>query len=169
MRLIPGKTKVNIELFRGITVWDVVVGGIALIMLVFVLISNLPGKLWVCLVIAALAAFLVIRLDEQPNYVYFLHILSFFGYNRAFKKTYSDETLIEMGESGVKDESFKQLYVDDPEVKSSDKKKLTREEKKALRLANKEKAKAEVIQENEPAESLSKKEKKRAEKDKVSR
>ena len=90
MRLIPGKTKVNIELFRGITVWDVVVGGIALIMLVFVLISNLPGKLWVCLVIAALAAFLVIRLDEQPNYVYLLHVLSFFGYNRAFRKTYSD-------------------------------------------------------------------------------
>ena len=169
MRLIPGKTKVNIELFRGITVWDVVVGGIALIMLVFVLISNLPGKLWVCLVIAALAAFLVIRLDEQPNYVYLLHVLSFFGYNRAFRKTYSDETLIDMGENGVKDESFKQLYVDEPEVKRNGKKKLTKEEKKALRLAGKEKTTAVTEVADAPDEqpqSLSKREKKRLEKEK---
>ncbi|MBQ1405900.1 MAG: hypothetical protein IIZ00_06795, partial [Oscillospiraceae bacterium] len=81
-RLIPGKTKVHIELFRGVTLRDVLIGVIALTMLVFVLLSNLPGKLWFCIGIVFLTVLLLIRLDEQPNYIYFLHILTFFGYRR---------------------------------------------------------------------------------------
>ena len=55
-RLIPGKTKVHIELFRGVTIGDVVVGAIAVAMLIFVLISNLPGRLFFCAGIIILAA-----------------------------------------------------------------------------------------------------------------
>ena len=83
-RLIPNKTKVSVELFRGVTIGDVIVGGIGMLMLVLVIISNLPFKLGFSIIVVALTALLLIRLDDQPNYVYLLHILSFLGYKRHF-------------------------------------------------------------------------------------
>ena len=93
-RLIPNKTKVNVELFRGVTVGDLIVGGIGMIMLVLVVISNLPFKLAFCLAVVGLTALLLIRLDEQPNYIYLLHILSFLGYKRHFGRRRTDEKLL---------------------------------------------------------------------------
>ncbi len=83
-RLIPNKTKVNVELFRGVTIGDVIVGGTGMLMLVLVIISNLPFKLGFSLIVVGLTALLLIRLDDQPNYIYLLHILSYFGYKRHF-------------------------------------------------------------------------------------
>ena len=83
-RLIPNKTKVSVELFRGVTVGDVIVGGIGMLMLILVVISNLPFKLGFALIVVGLTALLIVRLDEQPNYVYLLHILSYLGYKRHF-------------------------------------------------------------------------------------
>ena len=85
-RLIPEKTKVHIELFRGVTIGDIVVAGVGLLLLFFTLISNLPFRYIICLVIIALTVLMVVRLDEQPNYLYFLHILTFLGYKRHFAK-----------------------------------------------------------------------------------
>ena len=96
-RLIPGKTKVHIELFRGVTLRDVVVGAVAMAMLIFVVLSNLPGKLWICLGIVLLTILLLVRLDEQPNYLYFLHILTFFGYRRHFERLQKDRQLLARG------------------------------------------------------------------------
>ena len=97
-RLIPNKTKVNVELFRGVTIGDIIVGAVALVLIVLILISNLPFKLGFCLIVAGLAALLVIRLDEQPNYIYFLHILTFLGYKRHFGRTRTDEILLDGAE-----------------------------------------------------------------------
>ena len=77
-RLIPNKTKVRVELFRGVTVGDLIVCGIGLALLVFVITSNLPWKWGISVAIVGITALLLVRLDEQPNYIYFLHILSFF-------------------------------------------------------------------------------------------
>ena len=100
-RLIPGKTKVHIELFRGVTLRDILIGVIALTMLVFVLLSNLPGKLWFCIGIVFLTVLLLIRLDEQPNYIYFLHILTFFGYRRRFERLQKDPQLVARGKGNM--------------------------------------------------------------------
>ena len=51
-RLIPGKTKVQVELFRGVKIGDIIVSAIGLTMIVFVLISSLPYKLAFCVGIA---------------------------------------------------------------------------------------------------------------------
>ena len=93
-RLIPNKTKVNVELFRGVTIGDIIVGGIGMIMLVLVVISNLPFKLGFSLFVVGLTALLLIRLDDQPNYIYFLHILSFLGYKRHFGRRRTDAKLL---------------------------------------------------------------------------
>ena len=57
MRLIPGKTKVQIELFRGVTLYDLAIALAAIVLIVFVMTSSLPGQL-----------FFVLDTDEQ--YVY---------------------------------------------------------------------------------------------------
>lgn len=93
-RLIPGKTKVRIELFRGVTLADIIIGVVAMAMLVFVMLSTIPGKLWICLGIASVAVVLLVRLDEQPNYVYLLHILTFFGFDRKFGRRRTDRDLL---------------------------------------------------------------------------
>ena len=57
-RLIPGKTKVQIELFRGVTIGDVVIAGTGMVMLVLVLLSSLPHKLGFCIGVVSAAALL---------------------------------------------------------------------------------------------------------------
>ena len=99
MRLIPSKTKVEIELFKGVTLADILVGGVALVMIVLVLISSLPGRIFVCFGIALLAVGLLVRLDAVPNYLYLLHILRHLGYMRHFARKADEATL--QGESST--------------------------------------------------------------------
>ena len=135
MRLIPGKTKVSVELFRGVTLGDIIVCGVAMGMLILVLLSNLPWKLGICITIAVIVALLLLRLDEQPNYIYLLHILSFFGYDRRFGRTLNDKLLIEAGEGTLKDVAFDVVFRDRPESLEDrqESKKLSRAGKRAKR------------------------------------
>ena len=100
MRLIPGKTKVQIELFRGITLSDLAIALVAILLIVFVLTSSLPGQLFFVLGIVLIAAALLVRLDSEPNYIYLLHILRHFGYKRSFKRSVSDDVLTGKTSSG---------------------------------------------------------------------
>ena len=47
MRLIPGKTKVKIELFKGITIVDVLIGLAGLVSATICAISSLPGRYYI--------------------------------------------------------------------------------------------------------------------------
>ena len=144
MRLIPGKTKVSVELFRGVTLGDIIVCGVAMGMLILVLVSNLPWKLGICIAVGVIAAMLLLRLDEQPNYIYLLHILSFFGYDRRFGRTLNDKLLVEAGEGTLKDVAFDVVFKDRPESMEEleENKKLSKAEKRARRKAQKISAKA---------------------------
>ena len=144
MRLIPGKTKVSVELFRGVTLGDIIVCGVAMGMLILVLVSNLPWKLGICIAIAVIVALLLLRLDEQPNYIYLLHILSFFGYDRRFGRTLNDKLLMEAGEGTLKDVAFDVVFKDRPESleELEETKRLTKAEKRAKLSAQKAAAKA---------------------------
>lgn len=112
-RLIPNKTKVRIELFRGVTVGDLIVCAIALVLLVFVVSSNLAWKWGIGIVIIGIAAFLLVRLDDQPNYLYLLHILSFLGYRRKFARTVTDQTLLGMEEKGETNALMDEMFEGD--------------------------------------------------------
>ena len=94
MRLIPSKTKVEIELFKGVTLGDILVAGVALTMIVLVLISSLPGRIFVVFGIGLLTAGLLARIDTVPNYVFLLHILRHLGYDRRFARKIDDDTLL---------------------------------------------------------------------------
>ena len=152
-RLIPGKTKVSVELFKGVMIGDVVVGGLAMAMLLLALISNLPWKLGVCIGVLIVAAILLIRMDEQPNYIYLLHVLSYLGYKRSFARRFTDKMLIEAGEGRIKDAAFDELFTGGPvagDVRAQkDKKTLkaeARERKKEDKLLKSRKTPEEVKQ-----------------------
>ena len=100
MRLIPGKTKVEIELFKGVTLPDILVGGIAAGLMILALLSSLPGRLYIMLVIALLAVGLLVRMDTVPNYIYLLHIIRHLGYDRHYLRSGENETEAKAQEAG---------------------------------------------------------------------
>jgi len=114
-RLIPGKTNVNIELFRGVSLWDLLVGAGALAMVIFVLFSSLPWRWGLALVIVMIAVFLLVRIDGQPNYVFVGHLLSFLGYKRNFDRVQTDETLIRVAAQGERAVAMEELFSEEPE------------------------------------------------------
>ena len=70
MRLIPGKTKVQIELFKGVTLWDILVGAIAMVLAILVIISSMGGKVVALSIILAVAVLLIMRLDTPPAFFF---------------------------------------------------------------------------------------------------
>ena len=137
MRLIPGKTKVEIELFKGITLADILVAGVSMVMVVLVLLSSLPGKVYIVGGIGILAAGLLARLDTVPNYLYLLHILRHFGYVRRYGRMYDDQMLIDSKEGRAAEISFQKVFQDKPAAFLSQKE-LRKREKEEQKLRKKE-------------------------------
>ena len=134
MRLIPGKTKVQVELFKGITLADMLVCGIAMVMAVLVLTSSLPGKIYILSVLGILTAGLLARMDTVPNYTYLLHILRHFGYIRHFGRLYDDEMLKARKAGTAGDLAFDELFRQRMESQETPKERKKREKaEKALR------------------------------------
>ena len=94
-RLIPGKTKVQIELFKGVRLTDVLVGLIAFLMIVFVVISSLPYKFYIVLGVLFVAGLLLMRMDTVPNYIYLVHMLRHFAYRRRYRRKVTDAQLLD--------------------------------------------------------------------------
>ena len=138
VRLIPGKTKVDIELFRGVTLGDILVAGVGITMLILVLISSLPYKFAICIGVAVVAGLLLFRIDDQANYRYLLHILAYFGYDRRFSKAYTDAMLVERGEGRMEEAAIDELFRQGMEKKETKAEK--KERLKARKAAEKERA-----------------------------
>ena len=94
MRLIPGKTKVKIELFRGITIGDIIVGIVTVVLIGLVLMSTIPGRIYVAAGILAVGGLLVFRMDEQPNYMLVLGLLRYLAFPRRFRRGVTDKELL---------------------------------------------------------------------------
>ncbi len=143
MRLIPGKTKVKIELFRGITLGDIIVGTITLGLITLVILSTIPARLYVSVGILAIGIVLVLRIDSQPNYKIVLNLLKYLSYPRHFWRTFSDKHLISSATETNKGDHWKEFFSeklapsDDESLRDSierimNEKKLRREEDKRL-------------------------------------
>lgn len=86
MRIIPKRTKVSTEFFRGVSISDILVGFFGLLVMFFVFISSLPGRLWIDLGVFFVFALLLARIDEEPNYMFMLQLLRHFSHERRFQK-----------------------------------------------------------------------------------
>lgn len=155
MRLIPGKTKVQIELFKGITLADMLVCGVAMLMAVFVLVSSLPGKLYILMGVGIVAAGLLVRLDTMPNYIYLLHILRHFGYTRHFGRVYDDAVLRARKQGTAHELMFDTLFQQQIELTETPKERKLREKReKYLRKREDKLLKSKKISEEEKEEIL---------------
>ena len=163
-RLIPGKTKVSIELFRGVTIGDLIVGAIAFAMVLLVFISNMPAKLWICIGIVALAALLLFRMDGQANYIYLLHILTYFGYNRHFERFTDDGLLMDRFEKGERQATIDDFLADS--YKGGKKKDKRSSREKASKKKEKAQPTEALPESSQPKESAKERKKRIKEEDK---
>ncbi len=138
MRLIPGKTKVKIEFFKGISIWDILIGVVGAGLEIAILISSLPYRFYVMLGVGMIFAGLLVRLDATPNYVYLLHILRHFCYKRHFERTLDDDALLLLNGQKDRNEAVEELF--DKSKKAKGKREDQEIDKKSL----KEKKKAEA-------------------------
>ena len=100
MRIIPRNTKVATEFFTGVSLADIVVGAVGVLLIFFVVISNLPYKIGICGTIAAIFVLLLVRIDTEANYMFLLRIVKHFSYNRRYKK-FSDNSFSQIEENAV--------------------------------------------------------------------
>ena len=143
MRLIPGKTKVKIELFRGITLGDIIIGIVTLSLMALVLLSTLPGRTYISVGVLAVGVMLVIRLDQKPNYRLVLDLLKYIAFPKKFWRMFSDKHLISKATEESKGDHWKDFFSEKLDAGSDDtlrssieaaiaKKKLRREQDKLL-------------------------------------
>lgn len=84
MRIIPKRTKVKIEFFKGIEVLDVIVGGIGAAAAIAVFVSNLPYRIYVMAAIVLLTAGLLMPMDDDNKSYMFIYI--FLKHMARYKK-----------------------------------------------------------------------------------
>ena len=86
MRVIPRRTNVRLELFRGIEVLDVLVGTIGALIVISFAVSNLPAKgVWAMIMFVVTAA-LVVPMGDEKGYMVVIYGLRFLGQPRHFVK-----------------------------------------------------------------------------------
>ena len=91
MRVIPKRTKVRLELFKGVEVIDVLVGSAGFALAVSVFLSNLPAHIMVSVIIAILTVGMVIPLGDDKGYLFLFYALKYLGRKRVFKKRNSED------------------------------------------------------------------------------
>lgn len=153
MRIIPKKTKVTTEFFKGVRLADVIVGFCSLLIMCAVLLSSLPGKLWIEIVLFFIAGLLLVRIDDDPNYTLVLRILRHFSYQRRFQKKGSKQPREAAPALSAK-ELEKQRRAEEKILKSDA---VSEEEKEAIRQKQKKEAEERYLR-----AKLAEQEKKRA-------
>lgn len=86
MRIIPKRTNVRMELFRGVEVMDVIVGASGALLALSLGVSNLPGHILMALITVVLTAMLVIPFGDDRGYHLLIYGLRFLGRPRLFKR-----------------------------------------------------------------------------------
>ncbi|MFI3250193.1 MAG: ATP-binding protein [Eubacteriales bacterium] len=91
MRIIPKRTKVRMELFKGVEVMDVIVGGIGLLISASFLTANIPGHLYICLVLTVVTIMLVVPIEDDKGYLMIYQAVRHFGRLRVYHKQLNNE------------------------------------------------------------------------------
>lgn len=96
MRIIPKNTKVSTEFFKGVTPADMVVGFIGILIIFLISVSSLPYRGYIAIGFGFLLLFLLVRIDDESNYMFFFRIIRHFSYFRRYRKagfTYPEDVI----------------------------------------------------------------------------
>ncbi len=86
MRIIPKKTKVAMEFFKGVEVPDVIVGIIGISIVISVIFSNLPFRLWIGVALAVLFGASVVPVEGEKAYMMIYNMLKYLARFRKFSE-----------------------------------------------------------------------------------
>ena len=86
MRIIPKNTKVSTEFFKGVTLADMIVGFFGILVVFLIAISSLPHRGYIALGFAFVLVFLLVRIDDESNYMFLFRIIRHFSYYRSYRK-----------------------------------------------------------------------------------
>ena len=86
MRIIPKNTKVSTEFFKGVTLADMVVGFFGILIIFLIAISSLPYRGYIAFGFAFVLVLLLVRIDDESNYMFFFRIIRHFSYFRSYRK-----------------------------------------------------------------------------------
>ena len=84
MRIIPKNTKLKIQLYKGIGIFDIVIAIIALAFIALTVTSNLPDKYMIAIVILCVAAPLFIPIGDDKLYNAVWYGISFISAKKSF-------------------------------------------------------------------------------------
>ena len=115
MRLIPGKTKVKIELFRGITLADVIVALVGLGIAALCAVSSLPYRWIIAACVMGVFGMMIVRVNDEPLYIFFWHMLRYQAFPRRFYRIYDDKALVRM-HKGDRQENMDAFYEEESEA-----------------------------------------------------
>lgn len=132
MWLIPGKTKIKMEIFKGVGIADILIGIVMGGLLLVLLISNMPFKYVFMAVLALVTIVLLARVDDEPNYIFFLHIVRHLGFTKHYLKPKDDKLLISQTKVGEKQAAMEAFYSEEEVEKT---KLESREERKERKKA----------------------------------
>ncbi len=86
MRIIPKRTKVRMELFKGIELVDVLVAGAGMGLSASLLVSNLPAHLALSIVTLMITVALVVPIEDDKGYILIYNLLKYAGRYKVFYK-----------------------------------------------------------------------------------
>ena len=98
MRIIPKKTKVSMEFFKGVEIPDVMVGILGAAIVLSVIFSNLPYRMYIAGAIAVVVGASVVPVDGDKGYMMVYNLLKYFARFRNY-----NEEPAKKGEPSVKD------------------------------------------------------------------
>ncbi|MCR5281841.1 MAG: hypothetical protein K6E18_00580, partial [Lachnospiraceae bacterium] len=104
MRLIPGKTKVRMEVFKGVSLADIIVCAVFLSLIVCVMLSELPLRLLIAVLLGAIMVLLVVRPGGVSNYTRLMMMLRFFALPGKFERVYDDQMLLDKASGKLHEE-----------------------------------------------------------------
>jgi len=110
MRLIPGKTKVKIEIFKGISIVDAILGAVGLSLTILLAFSTLPFRFYFAGFVALIFIGLLFRVDEEPNYLFLIRIIKYSGMDKHYQKVVEDEMLLKTSEKNGREKILDNMF-----------------------------------------------------------
>ncbi|MDE6687845.1 MAG: hypothetical protein K2K17_11075, partial [Lachnospiraceae bacterium] len=92
MRIIPKKTKVQMEFFKGIGVLDVAVGLIGASLAIAIFLSDLPLHIPISVIVLILVVGLVIPLEDEKGYMIIYNALVYLARQKYFRQRMEEES-----------------------------------------------------------------------------
>lgn len=140
MWLIPKKTKVKSEIFRGIGLSDIALGAVGLMLEVFLALTSfsMTSKLVIGGIILFIFVFLLIRVDNEPNYIFVLHMVNHVFFTKHFARFEDDDFLMKESRVGEFEAASSVVFDDENEDEEDEEDLSPEEEKRSLKQTIKE-------------------------------